>query len=157
MATHSSILAWRMLWTEEPGGLQSTGLQKSRTRLSSPRSLHPPAHTVRRWWTQGQDSSPVHSVSESRAQTSWAPALCTSCLRLSPPNYPPLKAPFRAPGLRVPQPQVSFRAVSQRWKPGCDRETKKVWAAPWSEAGPWAAPCPLCPPGVSAVSAESPQ
>ena len=27
MATHSSILAWRMPWTEEPGGLQSMGLQ----------------------------------------------------------------------------------------------------------------------------------
>ena len=26
-ATHSSILAWRTPWTEEPGGLQSTGLQ----------------------------------------------------------------------------------------------------------------------------------
>ena len=26
MATHSSILAWEILWTEEPGGLQSTGL-----------------------------------------------------------------------------------------------------------------------------------
>ena len=33
MATHSSILAWRVPWTEEPGGLQSTGSQ-SRTRLS---------------------------------------------------------------------------------------------------------------------------
>ena len=33
MATHSSILAWRIPWTEEPGGLQSTGSQ-SRTRLS---------------------------------------------------------------------------------------------------------------------------
>ena len=28
MATHSSILAWRMPWTGEPGGLQSTGLQR---------------------------------------------------------------------------------------------------------------------------------
>ena len=27
MATHSSILAWEILWTEEPGGLQSLGLQ----------------------------------------------------------------------------------------------------------------------------------
>ena len=27
MAAHSSILAWRILWTEEPGGLQSIGLQ----------------------------------------------------------------------------------------------------------------------------------
>ena len=26
MATHSNILAWRIPWTEEPGGLQSTGL-----------------------------------------------------------------------------------------------------------------------------------
>ena len=34
MATHSSIRAWRIPWTEEPGGLQSTGLQ-SRTRLSN--------------------------------------------------------------------------------------------------------------------------
>ena len=31
MTTHSSILAWEMLWTEEPGGLQSTGAQKSRS------------------------------------------------------------------------------------------------------------------------------
>ena len=28
MATHSSILSWRILWTEEPGGLQSTGSQR---------------------------------------------------------------------------------------------------------------------------------
>ena len=34
MATHSSILAWEIPWTEEPVGLQSTGLQKSQTQLS---------------------------------------------------------------------------------------------------------------------------
>ena len=28
MATHSSILAWRILWTEESGGLQSIGLHR---------------------------------------------------------------------------------------------------------------------------------
>ena len=28
MATHSSILAWRIPWTEEPGGLQSLGSQR---------------------------------------------------------------------------------------------------------------------------------
>ena len=28
MATHSSILAWRIPWTEEPAGLQSMGLQR---------------------------------------------------------------------------------------------------------------------------------
>jgi len=28
MATHSSVLAWRLPWTEEPGGLQSIGSQR---------------------------------------------------------------------------------------------------------------------------------
>jgi len=29
MATHSSVLAWEILWTEEPGGLQSTGSERA--------------------------------------------------------------------------------------------------------------------------------
>lgn len=33
MATHSSILAWRIPWTGEPGGLQSMGLQRVRNDL----------------------------------------------------------------------------------------------------------------------------
>ena len=43
MATHSSILAWIIPWTEEPGGLQSMGSQRVRhnwaTSLSLPRSV----------------------------------------------------------------------------------------------------------------------
>ena len=35
MATHSSILAWRFLWTEEPGGAMAHGVAKSWTRLSN--------------------------------------------------------------------------------------------------------------------------
>ena len=35
MATHSSILAWRILWTEDPGGLQVHGITKSHTQLSN--------------------------------------------------------------------------------------------------------------------------
>ena len=34
MATHSSIIAWRIPWTEEPGGLQSMEVTKSRTLVS---------------------------------------------------------------------------------------------------------------------------
>ena len=30
MATHSTVLAWRISWTEKPGGLQSIGLQRVR-------------------------------------------------------------------------------------------------------------------------------
>ena len=33
MATHSSILAWRIPWTEEPGRLQSMEVTKSQTQL----------------------------------------------------------------------------------------------------------------------------
>ena len=40
MTTHSSILAWRIPWTEEPGRLQSMGLQKSQTRLSDFHFIH---------------------------------------------------------------------------------------------------------------------
>ena len=39
MATHSNILVWRIPWTEETGGLQSTGSQ-SQTELSNFTSLH---------------------------------------------------------------------------------------------------------------------
>ena len=34
MATYSSILAWEVPWMEEPGGLKSTGSQKSQTQLN---------------------------------------------------------------------------------------------------------------------------
>ena len=34
MAPHSSTLAWKIPWMEEPGGLQSYGVVKSRTQLS---------------------------------------------------------------------------------------------------------------------------
>ena len=34
MATHSSILAWKILWIEELGEILSMGSQKSQTRLS---------------------------------------------------------------------------------------------------------------------------
>ena len=42
MATHSSILAWRIPWTEEPGGLQSMGVTESDT---TKQLLHTHTHT----------------------------------------------------------------------------------------------------------------
>ena len=42
MATHSSILAWKIPWTEEPGRLQSMGLQNSQTRLSQQTAMSDP-------------------------------------------------------------------------------------------------------------------
>ena len=47
MATHSSILAWRIPWTEEPRGLQSMGSQ--RVRHNGEANTHCP------WWSSGED------------------------------------------------------------------------------------------------------
>ena len=44
MATHSSILAWRIPWTEEPGGLQSMGHKKS--EMTDHTHTHTRTHTT---------------------------------------------------------------------------------------------------------------
>ena len=57
MATHSSILAWRIPWTEETVGLQSTGSQ-SQTRLKQ-LSMHTYSVRLRhRAWYMGSSQSP---------------------------------------------------------------------------------------------------
>ena len=49
MATHCSVLAWRIPWTEEPGGLQSMGLKESDT--IDPLPEHDCSnHTGLSWW-----------------------------------------------------------------------------------------------------------
>ena len=45
-ATHSSILAWRIPWTEEPGRLQSMGLQESGTTEEPSAHTHTHTHTL---------------------------------------------------------------------------------------------------------------
>ena len=45
MATHSSILAWRIPWTEEPGRLQSMRSQRVRHRATKPKHNR----SFRRW------------------------------------------------------------------------------------------------------------
>ena len=44
MAAHSSILAWRIPWAEEPGGLQSSGLQRVRRDRARMPFIHPSVH-----------------------------------------------------------------------------------------------------------------
>ena len=46
MATHSRILAWRIPWTEEPGGLQSVGSQRVRDDLVTRQQQRPLSHTI---------------------------------------------------------------------------------------------------------------
>ena len=56
MATHSSIPAWQILWTEESGGQQSIGLQRVGHNQSSLAHTHSCMHTSSCWFGE-QDSS----------------------------------------------------------------------------------------------------
>ena len=47
MVTHSSILAWRIPWTEEPGKLQSMGLQRVRHDRATNTLTHTHTHVHR--------------------------------------------------------------------------------------------------------------
>ena len=65
MATHSSILAWRIPWTEEPGGLQSTGSQRVGHDWATSLSLFSFMHWRRKW-----QPTPVFLPGESQGQGS---------------------------------------------------------------------------------------
>ena len=58
MATHSSILAWRIPWTEEPGGLQSMGRKESDT----PERLHFHFHLFKRAFPVAQMVKNLNAV-----------------------------------------------------------------------------------------------
>ena len=75
MATHSSIHAQKILWTEEPGGLQSMGLQRVRhnwatsAQLSSRFTLYRHCHQYLKWTTNYR---PVHLIgNKSLVQLTW--------------------------------------------------------------------------------------
>ena len=61
MATHSSILAWRILWTEEPGGLQSVGSQSPAglSRVAVVQSLSHARLFATSWTAAGQASPSI--------------------------------------------------------------------------------------------------
>ena len=58
MATHSSILAWKIPWTEVPSGLQFMGSHKSRTQLNNERATT----KVRITFTRGGPQASVDEV-----------------------------------------------------------------------------------------------
>ena len=78
IATHSSILAWRIPWTEEPGGLQSTGSHRVGHDWAT---SHTHAHCVLKWW-------PVHTFAAASAKLLQScPTLCNP-IDNSPPGSP---------------------------------------------------------------------
>ena len=117
MATHSSILAWKMSWTEEPGRLQSIGLQRIRhdwvhMTLKLLFQLH--KHLLNTLWKyhasyfNGHAWANLHSCSQSQVFIS--PFIYPSavfCIFLFPPN------PYVENIL--PNMMVLGSEVSERW------------------------------------------
>ena len=66
MATHSSTLAWKIPWTEEPGRLQSMGSQRVRHEWVTSLSLFTFMHWRRKW-----QPTPVFLPGESRDRGAW--------------------------------------------------------------------------------------
>ena len=65
MAPHSSTLAWKIPWTEEPGGLQSMGSQRVRHDWATSLSLFTFMH-----WRRKLQTTPVFLPGESQGQRS---------------------------------------------------------------------------------------
>ena len=90
MATHSSILAWRIPWTEEPGGPQSTGVTESDVTAAAEhaRSTHRAARwelTAGAWGPAGLGSSVCGAVCPLPAVPRVTGGNCpTPCLADSP-------------------------------------------------------------------------
>ena len=61
MATHSSTLAWKILWMEEPGGLQSMGSLRVRQDTATTLSLFTFMHWRRKW-----QPTPVFQLGEAQ-------------------------------------------------------------------------------------------
>ena len=66
MATHSSALAWRIPWTEEPSGLQSVGCKRVRHEWATKQQLQQSK------WEQGRWLPGLTRASVSRGQGPWA-------------------------------------------------------------------------------------
>ena len=58
MATHSSVLGWKIPWTEEPGGLQPTGLQRATS-----------AHMCVGTHTHTEEDGHTHTVEDTHTHT----------------------------------------------------------------------------------------
>ena len=106
MATHSSILAWRSPWTEEPGRLRSIESQRVGTQLKQ-------LYTHTRTWSAlpGSSQSPLRNKSPGLDTTiSWSPAIYLTALYSAPgwgPSTPtPLFTCIPSVARQVPLPSL---------------------------------------------------
>ena len=94
MAPHSSTLAWKIPWTEEPGGLQSMGSQRVRYHWGISLSLFTFLHWRKKWQptpvflpgeSQGCGSlvAAVYGVAQSRTQLKWLSSSSSTCYSMN--------------------------------------------------------------------------
>ena len=77
MATHSSTLAWKIRWTEEPGRLQSMGSLRVRHDWATPLSLFTSMHWRRKWqptpaFLPGESQGQGSLVGSHRVRHNWS-------------------------------------------------------------------------------------
>ena len=77
MATHSSTLAQKIPWMEEPGGLQSMGFRRVRHNWATSLSLFTFMHWIRKW-----QATPVFLPGESQGQRSLLGCRLWGCTRV---------------------------------------------------------------------------
>ena len=101
MATSSSILAWRFPWTEEPGGLQSMGLQRGRhdslisciaLQITASLSLTPNETSL--FHESTQVSTLAHTGTHTHWLTTWLGCICILQFRIQPTLQPAMIGPF---------------------------------------------------------------
>ena len=136
--THSSILAWRIPWTEEPGRLQSMGLQRVGCNwVTNTHPPTPPTHTQaqesRASMLCGQQSSRRHYKGSYETSLSWRPShiyhfsSSFTCLPVGCMIFFLLLKTHLSPIL----PHIEARKVQEGWEkqqiPGCFHSFRHLW------------------------------
>ena len=81
MATHPSILAWGILWTEEPGGLQSLGSQRSGNNWATKQQQHK-GMVLLLWRSRDPVTTPRQSSRDRRHTLNWVTQEPPCCSKL---------------------------------------------------------------------------
>ena len=123
MVTHSSILAWRILWTEEPGGLLSIGSHRVRHYWSDLACMHAletamATHSsVLAWRIAGmEEPSGLPSMGSHRVRHDWSDLACMHALEKEMATHSSVLA-WRIPEMGEPGglPSMGSHRVGYNW------------------------------------------
>ena len=139
MATHSSTLAWKIPWTEEPGGLQSMGLLRVKHDLATSLSLLTFTHWRRKWQptpvflpgeSQGRRSL-VGSMGSHRVGHNWSDLAAAVYLD----SWTEQKQKILRSGGKNKQRNCTNGSSWPRWSQWCDHSPRARHPGMWSQVG----------------------